>query len=205
MIALRISLILGLSLHIRDAFASEGYVGHGLIGYGIVMYKPPCAHACRDTISISALNCSTMSMDDKGGMAGMDMGTSTTEPECYATDDTYLQTLAYCISTHCKDVTTWELEKFWTTYAVGRMMGQPQPKESYQEALSKVTSAPTQTLVSGDALNQTSLVTEDDYLGNFNGDTGFEKAEVVHEKYGYVFGLFFLIHSSNVLAELSSL
>ncbi|PMD59360.1 uncharacterized protein K444DRAFT_613336 [Hyaloscypha bicolor E] len=45
-------------------------------------------------------------------MAGMDMGAEfTTSPECYATDDSFLQTLAYCMSTHCSGVSEWKLEQ----------------------------------------------------------------------------------------------
>jgi hypothetical protein len=166
---------------------SQGRPEHGLIGYGIEMYKPPCAHACRDTISNSQLNCSEAMEDTHSGVSGMDMGGEiVTEPECYATDDIYLQTLAYCISTHCHHVEKWRLEQYWAKYTVGRDAGQPDPKETYQQALAKVTEAPTKTLVSGDPLNQTSLVNEDDYTMNYNGDANFENVENIHEKYGFV-------------------
>lgn len=43
-----------------------------------------------------------------------------TEPECYATDDVFLQSLAYCISTHCKGTQAWELERYWKMNVAGR-------------------------------------------------------------------------------------
>lgn len=167
---------------------STGRTGHGLIGYGIQMYKPPCAHACRDTIKGTALNCSTI-MDDHEGHSGGHHGSSpiVTEPECYATDDIFLQTLAHCISTHCEHLPTWKLERFWSLYTVGRQRVQPDPKLSYSQALAKVTDEPTAVVVSGESLNQTSVVNEEDYIGNYNGDNGFETAEISHERFGSVF------------------
>jgi hypothetical protein len=161
---------------------SGGRRGHGLIGYGITMYEPPCAFACRDTISSSVLNCSMEDME----MDGMDMGGGGTEPECYATDDTFLQTMAWCISTHCQDVTAWKLEKYWRMNIAGRAAVQPDPKYTYQQALSRVTEPPTDVLVSGDPLNKTSLVDEDAYTANYNADINFEAQENTHERYGYV-------------------
>lgn len=43
-----------------------------------------------------------------------------TEPECYATDDAFLQSLAYCISTHCQGTPSWELERYWKMNVAGR-------------------------------------------------------------------------------------
>src|ERR1700753_2324525 len=91
-----------------------GRPGHGLMGYGITMYRPVCTYACRDTIADAELVCGTWSVMD-----GMNM--SMASPECYATDDAFLQTLAYCIHTRCpgpkekeRDVPLWKIEKWWT-------------------------------------------------------------------------------------------
>lgn len=113
----------------------------------------------------------------------MDMGGETT-PECYATDDVFLQTLAWCISTHCEGIPVWKLEQYWKANVAGRAGVQPDPKESYMEALSKVTSTPNETLVSGDPLNKTSLVSDEDYAPNYNSLTVFEELEGNHERYG---------------------
>jgi hypothetical protein len=99
--AIRLSFIVALCLNslFAAAMVSKGRRGHGLIGYGITLYDPTCAFACRDTISSSFLNCSSeeLAMDD------MDMSGSSTDPECYATDDAFLGSLAWCISTHCQE------------------------------------------------------------------------------------------------------
>ena len=161
---------------------STGRPGHGLIGYGISMYKPLCASTCRDVISSTTLNCSapvdTAEMD-----MDMDSGTS---PECYSTDDTFLETLAYCMSTHCQDTAVWELEKYWRTNVAGTQPNQPVPKASYQETLANITTEPTDTLVLGEELNKTIIVSHEDYEASYNAHGVFEKMEVTHETYGYV-------------------
>ena len=109
-----------------SAMVSSGYRGFGFLGYGIPMYQPPCAHACRSALSGYMLSCSEMSTDED--MSGMDMklrkrmdgmgsdGPSfTTSPHCYAADDEFLQSLAYCISHHCSELSVSTLESFWAT------------------------------------------------------------------------------------------
>jgi hypothetical protein len=167
-----------------SCMTSGGRSGHGLIGYGIDMYKPTCAFACRDSISSSTLKCTTTSdMTDMPGM-DMDMGSGETEPDCYATDDAFLQTLAWCISIHCKDVPEWKLERYWMMNVPGNAAVQPIPKHTYQETLAMIIIAPTETLVGGEPLNKTSMVSEDDWLSNFNADSEFEVQEATHERYG---------------------
>ncbi|KAE9979703.1 hypothetical protein EG328_000753 [Venturia inaequalis] len=162
---------------------STGRAGHGLIGYGIEMYKPACAYACRAVLESSSLNCTS-----HGGMhmPGMDMHMGAeTEPNCYATDDAFLQTLAYCISSRCQGTQAWELERYWKMNVAGRAQVQPDPKETYQQALEKA-GTPTETLVSGNPLNKTSKITDDDYTSNYNALIIFEDMEVVHEKHGII-------------------
>ncbi|KAF2435456.1 ferric reductase like transmembrane component [Tothia fuscella] len=169
--------------------ASTGRPGHGLIGYGINMYSPTCATACRDVISPSSLNCTEMESGSGHGGMMMMHGASATSPECYATDDVFLQSLAWCISTHCtgkNSVPLWKLERWWKTSVVGKAAIQPDPKESYEKTLSRVTKPPTEILVSKDPLNKTSLVPEDSYTASFNADTIFEKQESLHSRYGIV-------------------
>lgn len=82
------------------------------------MYKPACAYACRAVLESSSLNCTS-----HGGMhmPGMDMHMGAeTEPECYATDDAFLQTLAYCMSSRCQGTQAWELERYWKMNVAGR-------------------------------------------------------------------------------------
>lgn len=163
---------------------STGRPGHGLIGYGISMYKPLCAFICRDVLSSSMLNCSAP-MDN----AEMDMDMdSATSPECYATDNVFLETLAYCMSTHCQDIAVWELEKYWRANVAGTQLNQPVPKASYQQALANITTEPTDTLVIGEKLSKTMVISHEDYTSSYNAHGVFEKMEVTHETYGCVSG-----------------
>lgn len=161
-----------------------GRAGYGFIGYGISMYPPTCAHACRDSIS-NPLDCGDDgSMHHVHGMVRrMDMG-HMPSPECYATNDAYLETLAYCISTHCQDVEAWRLEKYWERNVPGRLEYQPEPKETYQEALAKVTTPPNSTTPLDQTLLFVSLVDEETYLATFNAKDAFEINENAHSRYG---------------------
>ena len=164
------------------SMVSGGRPGHGLIGFGITMYKPLCAFTCRDVLSSSMLNCS-VPMD----MAEMEMDMdSATSPECYSTDDAFLDTLAYCMSTRCQDVAVWELEKYWRMNVAGTQLNQPIPKANYQQTLASITTEPTDTLVIGGDLNKTMIISHEDYEASHNAHGVFEKMEVTHETYGCV-------------------
>lgn len=182
-------ILLIFTISLARSMETEGRYGDGLIGYGITMYKPNCAVSCRAVISSSALNCSTQSMEGMDGMSMAEMSgmTISTSATCYATDDIFLRTLAYCMSTHCsgtEKVPAWELEQWWLLNIADRIQNPPIPKWTYQQALDKVTTTPNVTLVSGDPLNQTSLVAETDYTSNFNAQGMFEEMEITHERYG---------------------
>lgn len=156
---------------------SSGRPGYGLIGYGISMYKPPCAYACKDSIS-NPLNCDEHAdhhMRVVRRMSGMDM--EKPSPECHASNEPYLQTLAYCMSTHCEDVEVWKLERFWKMNVAGRALHQPSPKMTYQEALESIDEAPSKVTPAEEMLHGVSLVDEETYLSSFNGDHTFE----IHE------------------------
>ena len=175
---------LGASLLVAftQAHVSSGRERYGVIGYGIVMYEPPCAYACIDTVKGWELDCG-----EDHDMDGMDMGgmhMSATTPECRATSDPYLQTLAWCFYTHCEGVNNSTLETVWEMDIVARLEVQPMPAYSYQAALARVAQAPPTSVLDSDAtLNTTSLVDEDSWLGNFNGDQGFEKMEARTQTY----------------------
>lgn len=163
--------------------AASGRPGHGLIGYGITMYKPPCAYACQASIS-NPLNCNEHDAHDMQmirRMSGMDMDTPS--PECYATNEPYLQTLAYCMSTHCSDVEVWKLERFWKMNIAGRKLDQPSPKMSYQQALESLTQAPDEVIPAEEMLHVASLVDEEAYLSGYGGDHTFEINEERHSRY----------------------
>lgn len=186
MLSFKLSTIVAACLHVLlvSSMVSAGRPGHGLIGYGISMYNPLCAYTCRDVLSSSTLKCSEP-MDMSGGM-GMEMDMGDTSPECYATDDAFLETLAYCMSTHCQNVALWRLEKYWIMNVAGTQPNQPAPKATYQQTLAKITSRPTNTLVVGENLNQTMITSDKDYAASYNAHGVFEETERNHETYGLV-------------------
>jgi hypothetical protein len=163
----------GASLAI-PALASAGRDGHGLIGYGIKMYQPPCAFACQSSIS-NPLDC-PMDQHDMEGMEGMKVkrmshGGEKPSPECYANSKPYLQTLAYCMDQRCPDdVHTSARDKFFEMSIGGRLKQPPVPMYS--------NSTP-----ADDMLMEVSLVEDEDYISNFNGNHGFELAESKHSLY----------------------
>lgn len=167
------------------AHVSTGREGYGVIGYGITMYDPPCAYACRDTVSGWMLDC----RDEHHDMDGMDMGgmhMGSPSPECLTTNDPFLRTLAWCIHTHCPDdVRNSTLEEWWEMNVAGRQKDQPLPKYSYQAAISQVEKEPPTTVLDSEVtLNVTSLVDEDSFLANYNGDNGFQIMEILNERLG---------------------
>ena len=166
------------ALHLLS-MVSAGH-GHGLIGYGFTMYHPLCAWTCRDVLGSSMLNCSDpMDMEDPDAYIE-------TSPECFATDDFFLQSMAYCLSTHCQDVSLWDLEKYWGQYLADFEPNQAIPKATYQQALQNITAPPTDTIVIGEELNKTMLVSDEDFEASANAQGNFEKIETNHATHGCV-------------------
>ncbi|KAJ1565026.1 hypothetical protein HK096_004975 [Nowakowskiella sp. JEL0078] len=163
---------------------SSGRRGYGLIGYGITMYQPPCAFSCRDVISSAELACSTMDHDMSSG--SMDMMTSSTTPQCFASDDAFLRTLAWCISKNCNGLPLSQIEHYWEKNVAGHDDVQPNPKESYQTALAKVTVTPSQKYTKNLPLNVTMLVPASDYEASYNALSAFENIEIIHERFGLI-------------------
>jgi hypothetical protein len=165
-----------------QAHVTSGRERYGIIGYGIVMYDPPCAYACIDTVGGWNLDCGHEHTDHMD-MSGMHMSSAT--PECKATSDPFLQTLAWCFRTHCPGVSNSTLERVWEMDIVGRKVVQPMPAYSYQVALSRAAQAPPTSILDSEAtLNTTSLVDEEAWLGSFNGDEAFEKMEIRASTFG---------------------
>jgi hypothetical protein len=158
--------------------------GYGFVGYGIPVFDPPCAFACRDSIAGATLNCSMV--EAMPGMEGMDMGGGTvmTDPACYATDDVFLQTLAWCVQSKCNEVPTWKLEKFWKDNVAGTFADQPDPKETYQQALAHISDTPSIEYAETGPLNQTSIVAEDLWIAAHNTDVVFAHQETMQEGFG---------------------
>lgn len=187
MLGFKLSIAASVCLQVSHVFSMvpTGRVGHGLIGYGISMYKPLCAFTCRDVLSSSRLDCSPHMHASEGMEMDMHMA-SDTSPECYAADNAFLQTLAYCMSTHCQNMATWELERYWNMNAAGKQPNQPVPKATYQQMLASMTMEPRDTLVVGEDLNKTMLISDGDYRASYNAQGLFERMEVHHETYGCV-------------------
>ncbi|KAM0345823.1 hypothetical protein ACHAPU_006176 [Fusarium lateritium] len=170
----------------RNAYThvTTGRERYGVIGYGISMYDPPCAFSCIQTVGSWMLQCDD-DHDMGEHMSSMHMAAAT--PECKATNDPFLQTVAWCFYTHCQDQNNSTLEGIWEMEVVGRLKVQPTPKYSYQAALSLVSKdPPAKILDSKDILNKTSLVNEDVWLSNFNADYIFEKMDALNERYGII-------------------
>ena len=173
--------VLTIPLLIRQCLAQ----GTGLIGYSRTMYYPLCAAACRGAIGSAALSCSPHEhSNDSGGHHG-----GPTPPECYATDLVFMQTLAYCIDTKCpKDIQADVLERYWTLHEVNgaRVKLDPKPSMSYGAALYSIEEPPTKVYVSGEMLNETALVSDEDHESQCNGLGYFEISEVAHNRYRQV-------------------
>jgi hypothetical protein len=65
----------------------------------------------------------------------------------------------------------------------GRLKQPPVPLYSYVEALMSIPNTPTNSTPSDEMLTQVSLVEDEDYISNFNGNHGFELAESKHSLY----------------------
>ncbi|TIC95428.1 hypothetical protein CH35J_007783 [Colletotrichum higginsianum] len=155
------------------------------------MYQPLCAYSCRVALSASPLNCS--SRTEVNGMVF-----ANTSSSCFATDDAFLMSLAWCIHIRCVDLSVWEIEKYWQSTeasirnshrrldepGVNVDSNPPAPKWTYQEALSNVNRTPTATLSFANPLKEKALVSDADYQVQYNTMGMFEKMEVNHETYG---------------------
>lgn len=111
--------------------------GIGLIGFGKVMYKPACAFSCRSVIASCPLACTPKDSDE---VFGSGHSTSSTPPDCYLSDPSFLRTLALCIDTYCPDSdgpAISEIEKYWEGHLATGSVGDwsMKPNMSYTEAL----------------------------------------------------------------------
>lgn len=181
--------------------ASHANAG-GFIGYGIPMYRPPCAHGCKSAVT-APLNCTVhdahgdehMVVKRMGGMgAGSNQDLPSGDgwmvipptPECKATNDYYLQTVAYCISSQCTSVPLGELESFWAREVLAAKPERQPELKTYSRTLSDVVEPPTQILNNSLFLNYTGKVLPDAWLANYNTLSNFAATETTHSRYGLV-------------------
>lgn len=160
---------------------------HGVIGFGIPMYKPVCCYACHDALSALYLNCTTFSDDHHSGMdmklrKRMDMGGETmaeTSTECRASDQVWLQTLAYCISSHCTEEGAGEGHQAQCFQKVAAGLT---PVQSLQKSIPS--QPPTEELAEDEEwLNTTHLVNPVLYADNWRTLDEFAKSEERHTRY----------------------
>lgn len=158
------ALTLFAALGAGPASAAKDFTGRiarfGTVGLGQEQYLPAtCAYACRSTMAMWMLECP----DDPSAHADMHAGMMHhASPECFAANDPFLTSLAWCIKTHCadKDLSVSVLERFWEMNVAGRKDDQPLPKYSYQDALARIKVTPTGKYNSSLVLNETQLVDE---------------------------------------------
>lgn len=161
---------------------------HGTVGLGLEMYAPvTCAYACRATMGSWMLDCTSSSSSSTDSMdhSGMDMPMEKTKrdmmdmepptPLCYANNEPFLTSLAWCIYSYCPaDTSIAELERYWEDNVPGRMEGQPKPKVSYQHALGMVGGEPTTVHNSSEMLKGTELVSGHMWHMNMGALEGIE-------------------------------
>ncbi|KAL8308395.1 hypothetical protein RB597_000398 [Gaeumannomyces tritici] len=139
-----------------------------LIGLGYLPYDPLFAESCLRSLSTYTLGC-TLEMDMAGGHGGHAM--SMTPPECFAADDAFLTSVAWCLHSKCADsgVPASKLESFWEQFVTGSA-GRLPAKWTYTEALAAVDPRPPsrQPDASDYELNVTSVVNPVVYLMQWN-------------------------------------
>lgn len=150
-----------------------------LTGFPVDPYDPYCAMSCLRSPSSLMLDCST-----SGEIVGM---MHMMKPsEFWANDTPYLTSLAWCMKTKCVefDISFSKLEFFWETDATDQTSAGVKviaAKWSYAETLTHIDKPPTFQLAATDhELNQTSRVTEDIYMLQWNVLTSIQE-EVTRE------------------------
>ncbi|KAK0627938.1 hypothetical protein B0T14DRAFT_563702 [Immersiella caudata] len=137
-----------------------------LTGFGFYPYEPLCAESCLRSLSSYTLACTTPTQDHSGHDHS-----SSTSPECYASDTPFLTSVAWCFSTKCaaeSNIPVSTLQLFWEKFVTGT--SKVSAKWSYETALANVSPKPP-TYQLGDAdtgLNVTSIVPPDTYLAQWN-------------------------------------
>ena len=152
-----------------------------LIGFGFSPYHPLCAESCLRSFTSYMLSCSPSS----DGHSHSHM--SATPPECYAKDTAFLTSVAWCFSGKCADsgVPISKLQAFWEQFVTGSP--KVTPKWTYSVALANVDpTPPTYQLTAVDTdLNQTSLVSLDKYLAQWNALGNVAREGLVESNYRY--------------------
>lgn len=168
--------------------------GTGLLGAGMWLYKPVCAHTCRYLLRANQLICEGGHGGSAAGGHGAH-GASTTDPMCFLHDDAFLRTTALCIEEYCPrmegDVLLSDIQRWWeghlATGTLGDWSEAMRPVMSYQEALElahkDVDDAGEEGIpafVAADWLNETSSISDDDFIPTYNYHKSFQWGEFDH-------------------------
>jgi predicted ferric reductase len=129
--------------------------GQGMLGLGLTRYNPVCAAACTTGVQTAPLSCTL-----KGQTFRYQMSYPNTPPSCFASNEPYLTTNAYCIQTHCQGEEIAVLEHFWKTKITLNNNRPPFPKWTYQEALAQIKGTPRVVVSPWQPLNETSILDE---------------------------------------------
>jgi hypothetical protein len=168
--------------------------GVGVLGGGKWLYKPACAHACRQVIAKNTILCDAKDgSNEEHSMHTKRHSHATNTVECFLKDAAFIRTLALCIDQRCtKDdkVPISVIEEYWEghvgTGSVGDWSPSMQPAMLYQDALKAaqhdIEGGNTTTTKPGasSSLTVTSLIADEDYLPRFHGNIWFDEIEKNH-------------------------
>jgi hypothetical protein len=129
-------------------------------------YDPPSATACRVVLNNVRLACTNNS-------------TGVTSPKCYASNLPFLATLALCIDQHATNITSEEMETWWSKTAVGWASNQPTPSVAMAAAI-YVADSPTLVVNKGELLSNASLISTVDYQSAYDWILSWNKEESFH-------------------------
>ncbi|TLD37959.1 hypothetical protein E2P81_ATG03634 [Venturia nashicola] len=143
----------------------------GLIGYGISRWQPRCPYSCQLSLSSTILHCTIPGVKPF------------TTPVCYASNEVYLQSLAWCIHSRCGNLALWQDEEWWTTMATGN----PKTRTtwSFEQALPE--NEPDATMVRKKPLEAVSKVSDRDYQKSWNTYAESERVEKEGSKYAIIY------------------
>lgn len=171
--------------------------GKGFIGYGIKLYEPACGFSCAYQVS-APLNCSLSDLpppapdspeEDPSFPSGKGWKvTATPSPKCQANNLFFLQSVAYCLDSHCRsNLSSAELESFWGTQ-VPPSYEDPtiHAKITFAQALELIHGIPTKFINATELLNFTGKVPEETFATYYHTMSKFASNEVTHEKYSLI-------------------
>ncbi|KAL9949723.1 hypothetical protein ACHAQF_001653 [Verticillium nonalfalfae] len=155
------------------------------------MYDPPCAFACRNAIAPHRLNCSTVEPKPRERRHGGHESKFRTTPACFATDESYLESLAWCIQARCDELETWAIDKFWASDVIWNQAAEHRetPRLGFHDALSQARKAPSEEMEEHEVLTGAKLVPDKDWDRTFAMVRTFARVETSNSKYGIIVAL----------------